>query len=215
MAQIAPCIMAETAEQYKVAIERVQLFAKRVHVDISDGEFAPTFLLSPDQIWWPQGWQVDIHAMVMRPAEYVDKLIALNPNMIIFHAETGVNLLPIIDKIKQANIQAGLALLKQTVPSTVAETIKAVDHVMIFSGDLGKHGGTASMMQIEKVRLIKSINPDVEIGWDGGVNLENAFSIARGGVDVLNAGGVFANAESPVGTYNALTAEINKQGAII
>lgn len=215
MAQVVPCIMAETADEYKAAIERVQLFAKRIHVDVSDGEFAPTFLLNPDQIWWPQGWQADIHAMVMRPIEYVDRLIALNPNLIIFHVETGMNLLPVIEKIKQANIQAGVALLKSTVPSSVADVIKAVDHVMIFSGDLGKHGGTASMMQVEKVRLIKEINPDVEIGWDGGVNLENAFSIARGGVDVLNAGGVFASAESPVGTYNAMTAEINKQGAII
>lgn len=215
MAEIVPCVMAETAEQYKASIERVQLFAKRIHVDVSDGEFAPAFLLNPEQIWWPEGWRVDIHAMVMRPIEYVDKLIALNPSLIIFHAETGVNLLPIIDKIKQANIQAGVALLKSTVPSSITDVIKAVNHVMIFSGDLGKHGGTASMMQVEKVRLIKAINPDVEIGWDGGINLDNAFSIARGGVDVLNAGGVFANAESPVGTYNALTAEINKQGAII
>lgn len=215
MAQVVPCIMAETADEYKAAIERVQLFAKRIHVDVSDGEFAPTFLLNPDQVWWPQGWQADIHAMVMRPIEYVDRLIALNPSLIIFHVETGMNLLPVIEKIKQANIQAGVALLRSTVPSGVADVIKAVDHVMIFSGDLGKHGGTASMMQVEKVRLIKEINPDVEIGWDGGVNLENAFSIARGGVDVLNAGGVFASAESPVGTYNAMTAEINKQGAII
>ena len=170
MSEIAPAITVETEDQYRESIERLKSFAKRVHVDVSDGEFAPVFMVEPSKLWWPQEWTVDIHAMVSHPLDYVDQLIALKPNLITFHAETDVNLLPVFEKIKKAGIKAGLALLKPTVPATVAEEIKAADHVLVFSGDLGHYGGTASLMQLEKVRLIKAINPTVEIGWDGGVS---------------------------------------------
>jgi ribulose-phosphate 3-epimerase len=69
-------------------------------------------------------------------------------------------------------------------------------------------------MQLEKVRLIRAIKPDVEIGWDGGVTLENAFSLAQGGVDVLNVGGTIAKSDDPGAAYSALVAEINKHGVI-
>ena len=214
MSVIAPSITVETEEQYRAAIERIQSFAQRVHIDVSDGQFAPVFMVPPEKLWWPKEWVVDIHAMVSQPAEYVDQLIALKPNLITFHAETGVNLDPIFEKIKRAGIKAGVALLKTTVPSTVANIIKAADHVLIFSGDLGHYGGTASLMQLEKIRFIKNINPKVEIGWDGGVSVDNAFTLTQGGVNVLNTGGAINNAADPASVYDTLVKEINKQGVI-
>lgn len=85
---------------------------------------------------------------------------------------------------------------------------------MIFSGTLGSHGGTASLMQLEKVRLIKGINPNVEIGWDGGVTVDNAYTLRQGGVDVLNVGGAIAQAADPAQVYKTLISEINKHGVI-
>jgi ribulose-phosphate 3-epimerase len=85
---------------------------------------------------------------------------------------------------------------------------------LVFSGDLGHYGGTASLMQLEKVRLVKAINPNVEIGWDGGVSIDNAFTLTQGGVDVLNVGGALANADDPSSVYATMIKEINKQGII-
>lgn len=214
MAVIAPAITVETPDAYKAALERIQPFVSRVHIDISDGVFAPTFLLDEGQLYWPAQWQVDIHAMVAKPSEHVPKLISLKPHLIIFHAEVEEDLVKLITQIRQAGIKAGIALKRSTVPSTVADIIKLVDHVMIFSGDLGHYGGNASLMQLEKVRLIKAINPKVEIGWDGGVSLENAYTLTQGGVDVLNSGGAIATSAKPAETYAALTKEINKHGVI-
>lgn len=214
MSVIAPAILVETDEQYKTSVERLMPFVQRVHIDISDGEFAPVFLVEPEKLWWPKEWIVDIHAMVMHPMDYVDRLIALKPHLITFHAETGVNLIPIMEKIKKAGIKTGIALLKPTVPTAVADAIRTADHVLVFTGDLGHYGGTASLMQLEKVRLIKDINPNVEIGWDGGVSVDNAFTLTQGGVNVLNVGGAIGNAEDPASVYATLVREINKQGVI-
>ena len=214
MSVIAPTVMAESLDQLREAIERLKPFVQRVHFDISDGEFAPTFLLDEAQLYWEQGWQVDLHAMVMRPSEHMARMIALKPDLVIIHAESSEDVVAHLKALKQAGIRAGLGLLKTIVPLTVEAAIKEADHVMIFSGDLGHFGGKASMMQLEKVRLVKKINPAVEIGWDGGVNLTNAYMLAKGGVDVLNVGGAIAKAENPPDVYRQLVKEINKNGVI-
>ena len=102
MSVVAPCITAETPELFRMAIEKVQNFAERVHVDISDGEFTPNFLLGLNQIWWPQNWQVDAHLMAKRPSEYVQQLIAMKPSLIILHVESAENIIPSLDMIRTA-----------------------------------------------------------------------------------------------------------------
>ena len=214
MSVIAPALDVETLDRYKDLMAVFGTFATRYHIDISDGEFAPTFLVDKEDIFWPAEAEADIHAMVARPSEHVQALVAKKPHMVIFHAEVQEDLLPIFQYLKQQGIKAGVALQRPTVPASVAPLLEVADHVMIFSGDLGHYGGTASLMQLEKVRLIKAIRPSVEIGWDGGVTVDNAFSLSQGGVDVLNVGGAIAKSADPAATYNQLVSEINKHGVI-
>jgi len=214
MSEIVPTITVETEEQFKEKAESHATFAKRIHIDVSDGEFAPTFLVPADKIWWPNEVIADVHAMVARPSEYVEMLISKKPNLITFHVEVQEDLQPTIQAVKQAGVKVGIALMRSTVPSSVKHLIEQVDHVMIFTAELGHYGGTASMMQLEKVQLIRNIRPSVEIGWDGGVNVQNAFTLAQGNIDVLNVGGAIAKSTNPAETYGQLVAEINKRGVI-
>lgn len=214
MTTIAPAILCESIEDYQTTITRLEPFATRVHIDIADGEFAPTFTVSVNQLYWPANWEVDLHAMVARPSEYLPTLLALKPRTIIFHAEVAEDLTPTLEQLKAAGVKAGVALLRPTVPKLVQPYIEQAEHVMIFSGDLGHYGGKASLMQLEKVRLIRSIHPEVEIGWDGGASMENVFSLAQGGIDVINTGGAINKADDAKTAYDALVAEVNKQGVI-
>ncbi len=214
MGVVVPCVTVSTPEEYKASLERIHLFAQRIHVDISDGTFAPVTLINPNQIWWPQEWQTDIHVMVAQPSQYLQQLISLRPHMITLHAEAKEDITPLLQQMKQMGVRAGVSLMKATVPSDVANLIEAADHVMIFSGDLGKYGGSASLMQLEKIRLIKNINAGAEIGWDGGISIENAYSLAQGGVEVFNVGGAIQKAANPQEAYTALVKEINKTGAV-
>lgn len=214
MSVIAPCITAENPDDYKAQVGRIHTFAERVHIDVADGEFTPTFLVDAAQIWWPANWKVDVHAMVQRPAEQLAALTGIKPHLIILHAEAEGDIPAMLQKIKSLGIKAGVALQRSTVPGDVADMIQAADHVMIFSGTLGTFGGTANLMQLEKIRLIKAINPSVEIGWDGGVAVDNAYNLTQGGVDVLNVGGGIQKATDPKAAYDTLVSEINKHGII-
>ena len=213
MSIIAPAILSETSDDFKAYIDKIDGFAKRIHIDISDGKFAPNKTISPEQIWWPSGLIADIHAMVENPIDSLQKMIDLRPNLVIYHAEIKNDyFIEAVKELKKVGIKVGVALLRTTVPTDVSKLISMVDHVLIFSGDLGKYGGTANLIQLEKIRLIKTINPKVEIGWDGGVNLTNAFAIANDGVNVLDVGGAIAKADKPVDMYNQLVNEANRKG---
>lgn len=214
MGVVVPCVTVSSPDAYKLALQKIHTFTKRVHVDFSDNTLAPLQSVAVNQIWWPQEWQVDIHAMVNDPAQYVDALLAIKPHLIIFHAEVKTDLLPIMQKIKMNGVKAGVALMRSTVPADVAPLIEAADHVLVFSGNLGKYGGTASLMQLEKVRLIKNINAGAEIGWDGGIAIENAFSLAQGGVDVMYVGHAIQEVDDAHAAYDALVKEVSRQGAV-
>lgn len=214
MIQITPAILTDNADEFKERIEQFAGIVDSVHIDYSDGEFAPTLTIEPKDMWWPAEWSAAIHAMVMHPSACVDQLVAKKPQLIIFHAEADEDITPSLKKVQAAGIRAGVALLRSTVPSQVKPLLEIADHVMIFSGNLGRHGGKASLMQLEKIRLIKAIRPSVEIGWDGGINAENAFSLVQGGVDVLNVGGEFVRSKNIKDTYEKLMREASKRAVI-
>ena len=110
MSVLAPTILADNPSSYKQQVERVTGFAERVHIDLTDGEFAPTFTIGVNDLWAPEGWTVDVHVMAHDLNQYVPKLIALRPNMIIVHAESRGDVAASMKTIQQAGIRAGLAL---------------------------------------------------------------------------------------------------------
>lgn len=212
--RIAPTILTASPEEFQTALVAINEFTNQVQIDITDGEFAPSRTIGLDHVFWPDNWQVDLHMMVKNPSRYIDKLILMKPRLVIFHAEVEEYLRPSFEKLRQAGIKVGLALLRQTVPEHKAELITLADHVLIFAGDLGKMGGQANLLQIQKVRLIRAISPNVEIGWDGGANIDNLKMIIQAGVDVINVGSAISTASNPAEAYQAMV-ELTTQESIV
>ena len=210
MAIIVPTILTNDAGKYRSFIEAYYHFAKRIQVDISDGLFTPNPTVSETGIWWPSGWLCDVHMMVSMPSTHVDNLRTLNPNMVIFHAEVQEDLMPSLMRLKDAGIKVGVALLKTSFPGKYADYIRAVDHALLFSGNLGSYGGEADLLQLEKVEVLRSINPDIEVGWDGGAKMDNVREIARAGVDIINVGSAIAAAEKPREVFEIMSAEARR-----
>ena len=213
--EIVPTVLTNDPEQYKMLIAKFQPFAKRIQVDIADGTFAPAVTIPVNNVWWPQGWAVDLQMMVARPSEHMPILLQLKPSLVIFHAETGEDLLPLFDQLRGAGIKAGVALMKPTFPGSVRPFIEKADHVLVFAGEIGKQGSTADMLQTEKIQLIKDINPNVEVGWDGGANLRTVRAISRAGADIINVGSALTGAEDPSAMFEALTSDLDKRGVVL
>ena len=211
---VAPTILTKNPTEYKEIVQKYNAFTKRAHIDISDGTLSPDITVNETATWWPKGWQVDIHMMTANPAAHVDNLIKLHPNLVIFHAEAKDDLLPIFDTLKQNGMKVGVALVKSVYPPSIKAVLEAADHAMIFSGEMGKYGGNADILLLEKIPIIREIHNGIEIGWDGGANLENIRTLVHGGVTVVNVGSAIANAPDQQKMYAALMAETEKEDPI-
>ena len=203
MSVICPTVLAATLEDYNDQLAAIESFAERIQIDLGDGQFT-TATLALDDVHWPSSITADIHLMYSRVSDALPKLIALQPSMVILHAETDEYLETAINHLHDHGIAVGIALLQATEVSTAEQLIKKAEHVLIFSGSLGSFGGKADLALLRKVAEIRAINPDIEIGWDGGANAENARQLRDGGVDVLNVGGAIQKANRPENAYREL-----------
>ncbi len=212
---IVPAILTGDSQTYMSQVEKVNSFTKRVQIDVTDDTFAPQKTLDIKSIWWPKDWTVDLHLMTSTPSVYLDAILELKPSLCIIHAEASEDLSPVFQTIKDAGIKTGLALLPTTFPGYVKQYIETVDHVLIFAGQLGVQGGRADLMQTEKIPIVRSIKPELEIGWDGGVNLSNVRALAHADLDVINVGSAISQADNPAEIYQRLVSETDENGVVL
>jgi len=205
MAIIAPTVTAFDTHEYRTQMTKVEAFADRVHIDLMDGDLAPTKSPSLQHIWWSPKITADIHLMYRHPMNYIDQLIKLKPHMVVIHNEATVHHMEFAARLHDAGIEAGLAILQDTPVDYAAQIMHSFDQLLIFSGDLGHHGGVADLNLLAKVKEVREHHPEVEIAWDGGINDQNAAKLIEAGVDVLNVGGYIMNAEDPAAAYAKLT----------
>lgn len=206
MATICPTITAKSIPEYTLQLNEIASFVERVHIDVADGVFAPNKLIAIKDIWWPAGVVADIHVMYQAVMPYIDELISHKPHMVIMHAEASGNFFELARRLQKHDIKVGIALLAETPVSLIEPALSVLDHVLLFSGDLGYFGGHAKMSLLSKIRDIKKINNRIEIGWDGGINQDNIKKLLIGGVDVFNVGGAIHNSKNPIKAYATLKA---------
>lgn len=204
MSVICPTVLARNLGEYTEAIERIEEFAERIHIDFADGDFAPIKLVNPIEAHWPVHLHADFHLMLRDPIKEIETVISQHPHLAIMHAEAK-NVPEMIDELNAVRIKTGLALLPATDPLSVAQLIERVEHVLIFGGHLGYYGGEADLSLLEKVKSIRGVKVDVEIGWDGGVDDKNTGQIRDAGIDVINVGSFIQNAAEPIVAYRQLT----------
>ncbi len=206
--KIVPTITAHDPHQYAMQLERDESVSKRIHLDICDGEFAPTTTVNLEQSYWHEKTEADLHLMINKPGMRTEICISLNPSLVIIHVEASdygyVSKTEMLEQLKAVGIKTGIALLPHTAVQTVEDLITKVDHVLIFGGRLGYQGSNLQKDVLPKIAQVKAINHGVEVGWDGGVDNTNAAEVIKAGADVLNVGGFIQKAEDPKKAYDKL-----------
>jgi len=204
VAVICPSILAADSDQYHHQMERIGRFAERIQIDLTDGQFAEPKTISPEEAWWPVGVKADFHLMYKQPGAAAEIILHHEPHMIIVHSEADGNFLDYAGLWRSLGVKAGIALLPQTDAVVLLPALDHLDHVLIFSGKLGQYGGSADLELLKKVDYLKRQKPELEVGWDGGVNNQNISELVLGGVDVLDVGGFIQEADDPTDAYRSL-----------
>jgi pentose-5-phosphate-3-epimerase len=208
---ICPTITTDNPDTYAQQVELTLTYAHRIHIDLADGVFTQNRLMDAENVWWPGGVRADLHVMYENPFEHMEALIALSPQLIILHAEAEGDFMTFADECHSHGVEVGVALLPETPVDVIVPALEKIDHVLIFSGHLGHFGGHADMSLLGKAQRLRQLKPQVEIGWDGGINDTNIRALALGGIDVLNAGGYLHGSMAPKTAYLKLLAEVTEK----
>jgi ribulose-phosphate 3-epimerase len=211
MVTICPTITAFEPHEYREQMERAAGLAQRIHIDLMDGDFAPSRSPELERIWWPHHVIADIHLMYRRPMEHLKTLLKLHPHMVIIHNEADVHHMHFAAELHKHDIQTGLALLQDTPVEWAEQIMHSFDQVLVFSGHLGYHGGQADLSLLDKVKRIRAHHPAVEVAWDGGIDDKNASVLIEAGVEVLNVGGFIQKSDDPEAAYDTLEALAEKK----
>ncbi len=202
---ICPTVTPDnTPASFDIQLRRILPFSRRVHLDLMDGEFAHPKSIGLHELYWPDDLRVDLHMMYLQPWRYLKTLCSLRPYSVIVHAESDGDFVALATTLHDYGIGVGVALLPQTPVDTIVPGLSVIDHVLIFSGRLGHYGGVADMRLLVKAKQLLTLKPELEIGWDGGINASNVRQLAAGGVDVLNVGGYIQHAIDSQKAYATL-----------
>lgn len=189
MPEITPAINVETFEELKKQIQAVEPYTKWVHIDVADGTFTPNSIWhsAPDLNTLETPLNIEVHLMISD----IDKRFAdwLLPNVkrLIIHLEAAHDPFFVVQKIKEAGKEAGIAILPETDWKEARPFWNRVDSILLLAVSPGFAGQKIHPNTVDKISELHTACPSCIIGVDGGVNINNAKDLTEAGANRLVA----------------------------
>jgi len=210
--KIAPSMLAADFANLERDIHMVnQSEADWFHLDIMDGVFVPNISFGmPVLKAMAQHTKktLDVHLMIVDPDRYIETFAQIGADILTVHAEACTHLHRTLQAIKDAGMQAGVALNPHTPVSVLEDVINAIDVVCIMSVNPGFGGQKFIQNTYAKVRklraMIEAHKSATLIEIDGGVNATNCTDLVEAGADVLVAGSFVFSSKNPLETIKNL-----------
>ena len=191
-----------------------------LHVDILDGHFSPSMPLGLDtvrQLRGRTGLFFDCHLMVTEQDYFVDELLDIGVEQIVFHAETQPHIDGMLNRIHAAGAKAGVALKPATPLSQLEYVLEKCDTVLLMlinPGYASAKGESQVPYAARKVRQLREMidrrGLDTKIEIDGRISPDNIRTFGKD-VDLYVVGSTCVKKDSLASDFekmNALRREI-------
>jgi ribulose-phosphate 3-epimerase len=194
--EIAPSILASNFAKLGDDVRAVeQGGADIVHVDVMDGHFVPNLSIGvPVVVSLHKATRLplDVHLMIERPEEYVERFAKAGASRILVHQEATVHLDRALTLVRESGAQAGVAINPATPVAMLTDVLDKVDSVLVMSVNPGFGGQKFIPGAFEKIRQLNQwrarYNGAFRIEVDGGVDADNVAELARAGANTFVAG---------------------------
>lgn len=171
---------------------------KMLHIDILDGHFSPSMPLGFETLLQLRNvteLPFECHVMADPPEFYVDELLNIGVQQIVFHIETASHVDRLINYIHSKGVRAGVALKPSTPVSILEYEIEKCDAVLVMQINPG-YASNKSEGRVEfadrKIRDLRNMinrkGLKTKIIIDGRVSLENIEDYGRDIVDIFVGG---------------------------
>lgn len=173
-----------------------------IHVDVMDGHFVPNITIGipvVKSIKKVTTLPLDVHLMIENPEKYIEDFTNAGADILTFHYEAvkNENIKPLITKIKNFGLKAGLSIKPKTRPEEILEFLPDLDLVLVMTVEPGFGGQKFMADCAEKIKVIKQhATKNLFIQVDGGINAETGEICTKYGANSLVAGSYIYKAEN-------------------
>lgn len=194
---------------------------KMLHVDILDGHFSPSMPLGLDtvrQLRAKTDLFFDGHVMVTEQDFFVDELLDIGVDQIVFHGETQPHIDGMINRIHAKGVKAGVALKPSTPLTEVEYVLEKCDTVLLmlinpgYAFVKGEKQVTYADRKIRELRkMINDRGLDTKIEVDGRISPLNIETYGKEDVDIFVTGSTCIdrnNMEESLKKLNELRASV-------
>ena len=176
-----------------------------IHIDVMDGHFVPNITIGSvvvESIRPFTNLPFHVHMMVNSPDKLIPDFVNAGSDRIIIHLESCIDIHKSIFQIKELGVEVGIAINPTTSIDLIKPILSDVDEILIMSVNPGFGGQKfipSSLEKINKLRLeIDELDLDIDIGVDGGINLETAPMVSQSGANLLVAGSAILGNDFPI-----------------
>ncbi len=202
---VAPSLLAANFLELRKDVETVNNSqADLFHLDVMDGHFVPniTFGFSIiKQIKSIAQKPLDVHLMIEKPEQYITEFKNAGADWLSIHYESCKHLHRTIQQIKSLDMKAGVVINPHNNIELLTDIIPEADFVLIMSVNPGFGGQKFIVNSYNRIRklakLKQTLNPELLIEVDGGVDEHNAGALLNAGANILVAGSSVFNAQNP------------------
>lgn len=202
---IAPSILAADFGRMNEEIELLNNSeADWVHVDVMDGNFVPNISFGfpvIEAVKKVAKKPLDTHLMINHPDRYILDFKNAGCDILTVQYEACPHLHRTVQAIKDAGMQAGVAINPHTSVQVLEPIIQDLDLVLVMSVNPGFGGQKFidhAVIKIAQVKaLIESRSAHALIEVDGGIGPGNAAAVLKAGAQVLVAGSSVFKAADP------------------
>lgn len=189
---------------------------KMLHVDILDGHFSPSMPLGLDtvrQLRSKTDMFFDCHVMVTEQDYFVDELLDIGVDQIVFHGETQPHIDGMLNRIHARGVKAGVALKPATPLSELEYVLDKCDTVLLMLINPGyafvkgeKQVAYAKRKITELRKMIDDRQLDTKIELDGRVSMENIENYGKELADIFVTGSTCLKKDDLNGSLEKLMA---------